>query len=341
MSRVHKDVKRDTTAMRAMWYEARDTYFGINGRRRDSDTGFKLALKCRHSVPDADWFCQTMQDIHDGKPEDTAESVLSAFREKGDARAIYFFGLFVSRLRMHSMLTSANGGYGPAQGWLALLNEPSVSADAKMIWANLAAAQDEPEGHYVLCGLSTFSSDPPNSERILLLGHRKRAAELGYGVAMRDYGTYEFPDVCPEKMYWLCMAARAGKWHYHLCDLIRMCVTSSCPDEFFERPVEIDCARKSTYQIGEVFRDCHDTGSMGCICGETIGWMNLDYIRTAVRLYVRWDDAARNAVVAWICVARRTGICLIAPDVRKVISRLIWETRSEALHCVSEKVHPK
>ncbi len=236
------------------------------------------------------------------------------------------------------MLTAAHAGYGPAQGWLAL-NEPAVRLSEKVKWAELAAAQDEPEGHHVL-SVHVFSSYPPEDARITF-EHKKRAAELGNGMSMRDYGEDEFDDICPEQLYWLCMAARAGKWSHGLCDLIRMCVTCSVPGEYFETCVELHCARKSTYQIGKVFCHCVYGKNNGLFCGKEIGVESGQYIRESVILFCKWNNAARDAVFAWNHVARRIGIRLIAPDVRGIISRLIWDSRAEASYRVSLNHPPK
>ena len=55
---------------------------------------------------------------------------------------------------------------------------------------------------------------------------------------------------------------------------------------------------------------------------------------TALELFRFWTDSAREMVVAWILCAKRLKL---NKDVRQVISILLWETRKEALHKVSNK----
>ena len=323
-----KDEKRDMTAVRALWYEARDTYFGINERKENKAVGAFLIRKCRDQIPDAAWFCDNV--LENGGQISNVLVNLGILASTGDARALYFLGMFQFGERRfgNDLITqAAKAGYGPAQGWLSH-RQPAHKGAEGLMWAGLAAAQDEPEGHFALYVHNEIIPDEDSRD-----WHARRAAELGFVDAMLEYGG-NIREICPEKMYWMCMAARAGTWSRGLCDLIRMCVTCSVPGEYFETCVNLRCARKSTYQIGEVF--CHCVyGNNGLFCGKEIGIESGQYIRESVILFCKWNNAARDAVIAWILVARRIGIRLVAPDVRKIISRLVWESRSDALHHMS------
>ncbi len=322
-----KEEKRDMTAERALWYEARDTYVGINRRTRHRPRGCLMALACKDDIPDAAWAWKHI--FHTDTGFRASMRVLDTLSQSGDVRAMYFLGLF----RVNDgdgtngsalIRKAALAGYGPAQGWMADTTPPH-NREEMLRWARLAAKQDEPEGHYVL-GLHLNCAGKQ---------HTRRAATLGHVDAMVMHAQNNFADICPEKLYWMCMAARAEQWSRGLCDTIQICVMASLTDGFVAQSMEPACARKCIYQIGKVFREKCTFFGHGRFCGKDIGIINEGYIHRCVRLFDKWNLAARDAVVAWTHVARRIGTKLIAPDVRRLISRLIWDSRSEASYLVS------
>ena len=64
--------------------------------------------------------------------------------------------------------------------------------------------------------------------------------------------------------------------------------------------------------------------------GKLFGWNpssdHVKFLLRAIAMHDCWCDAARETCVAWILVAKRTGL---NKDVRKIIARLVWEARRE------------
>lgn len=152
------------------WIKIRDLIFGFNYQTQNVRFALDLAAKCSH--PDAQWLSRVAQKYR--SYEKLSMMVMQQPEQLDDGgRLLCFQGLFSSC--SNSMRLSASLGYGYAQANLALSLLNCEKAEAEK-FAQLAAAQNEPEGFYVLARLCLDDND-----RVKAAENFLRALNLGNG----------------------------------------------------------------------------------------------------------------------------------------------------------------
>ena len=87
------------------------------------------------------------------------------------------------------------------------------------------------------------------------------------------------------------------------------------------------------FEIGEMMK-----GNMNVVEGKVFGWQRdpreVELFAQAVEMHDQFCNLARAACVAWILVAKRTGL---NKDVRRFISKMVWDARSEPKRRLPDK----
>ena len=77
------------------------------------------------------------------------------------------------------------------------------------------------------------------------------------------------------------------------------------------------------FEVGEMFKGGNG-GEMVFLQDEDTGLV--DILMRAVAMFDKWCDAAREACVAWVLIAKRMEF---NKDVRKMVAKMVWDTRRE------------
>ena len=80
------------------------------------------------------------------------------------------------------------------------------------------------------------------------------------------------------------------------------------------------------FEVGEMLKGNIDAVE-GTVFGHKRDPAQIEYFSQVVAMYEGWCDAARNACVAWILIAKRVGL---NKDCRRLIAKIVWGARDEA-----------
>jgi hypothetical protein len=297
------------------WYKICDTLFGENDVSQNIPLALELAAACDH--PDAHWLTKACA----GKDVNTAEDAKGVFSALGqsDARALCFTWQLGDRRDLASLRRSAELGFAFAQASLA--GETRGGKDG-FKFAQLSAAQGERDG---LFWLGWCFHDGEGCEKDLDKAKENflLASELGDVYAMSYLGDL-LSESDPQRWRWRSQAAALGETRSFLAD--------------FAKQVELFNSGSGSafvmFAIGQALQGHVNEEA------RTIFDSNLDFgswigpAKQAIAFYDAQIKATKDAIHAWTLV----GIKLkVVKDVRKLIAKLIWDSREEALFGLSER----
>jgi hypothetical protein len=289
------------------WYKIRDTFFGDNWVTQNIPLAIEMASTCQH--PDARWLTEACA----GKDVKTKEDAKRVFSGENEARALCFMWMLGDQENLALLLRSAELGFAYAQALVT--GEPGVE---EFKFAQLAAAQCECVGFFVL-GLCLF--DGVRCERNLDEAKLNflRASELGSVAAMSWLGRL-LEDSDPQRWRWWGRAAALGSWVDFFAGFAKQV-------ELFNSSA--GSAAAVVFAIGRALQ--------GHVNEEARTIFSRDYdfdsligpAKQAIAFYEAQIQATKDAMRAWTLV----GIKLkVVKDVRKLIAKLIWDSREEALY---------
>jgi hypothetical protein len=295
------------------WYKIRDLFFGNDFVSQNVPLALELASACKH--PDARW----LTEVCAGKDVTTKEDVKRVFSALGqnDARALCFAWVLGDRNMIAPLRCSAELGFGFVQAVLARLTR----GEERFKFAQLAAAQGERDG---LFWLGWCCRDGEGCEKNLEKAKENflLASELGDVSSMLELGLL-LAGSDPQRWRWWGRAAALGNSWNFLCyfdDQVELFNTGSG-----SAAVMFAIGQALQGHVNEdartIFNDAYDFDS----------WIGP--AKQAISFYEAQIKATKDAMRAWTLV----GIKLkVVKDVRKLIAKLIWDLREEALYDVSE-----
>jgi hypothetical protein len=294
------------------WYKIRDTFFGENFVSQNIPLAIELALSCRH--PDARWLPEACAG-NDANTEGDAKRFFSALGQN-DARALCFFWLCSTlgdRRDLTPLRRSAELGFAFTQALLA----EKTQGDEKFKIAQMAAAQGERDGFRWLGYCFRFGGGCEKNldkakENYLL------ASELGHVSAMIELGRL-IGESDPQRWRWWGRAAALGDSSWFLLDFAEQ--VDSFNSGSGSAAVLFEIGRALQGHVSEqdrtIFKDEDDFD------------LHISPAKQAIAFYESQIKATKAAMRAWTQV----GIKLkVVKDVRKLIARLIWDSREEALY---------
>jgi hypothetical protein len=235
------------------------------------------------------------------------------FSAQNDARAHCFVWLLCADNDRSSLRRSVEMGYAYAFALFAGGNE----GEERFKFAQLAAAQGEPDGLFLL---GTCFRDGQGCEKDLDKAREIffRASQLGDVSALFELGW-----LCgasnPQRWVWLGRAADLGAWVDFLSN--------------FAKQVELFNSGSGSavvmFAIGQALQG-HVNEEAGMIFNSNINFDSLvGPAKQAIAFYEAQINATKCAMHAWTQVGTRWKV---VKDVRKLIAKLIWDSREEALY---------
>jgi hypothetical protein len=291
------------------WYKIRDI-FG-NRVSQNIPLALELAGRCQH--PDARWLTETCA----GKDVITREDAKRVFFSLGqnDARALCFAWLCSDDEDQEDLTLlrrSAELGFSFAQALMAR----EVEGDEKFKFAQLAAAQGEPDGFF---RLGQCFDDGEGCEKDLDKAKENFliASRLGHIFAMDWLGEL-LEDSDPQRWRWWGQAAALGNSASFLLD--------------FADQVELFNSGSGSavvmFAIGQALQGHVNEEASTIFNDEDDFDLHISPAKRATAFYEAQIKATKDAMRAWTHV----GIKLkVVKDVRKLIAKLIWDSREEAL----------
>jgi TPR repeat protein len=290
------------------WYKIRDTFFGGNFVIQNIPLSVALAASCQH--PDARWLTQACAGKDVNRKEDT-KRVFSALGQN-DARALCLSWLCGDR-DLALLRRAGELGFAFAQAWMA----EKTRGEQKFKPALLAAAQGERDGFavlgYCLRDGEGCEKDLDKAKENFLL-----ASELGHVWAMIELGNL-LGESDPQRWRWWSRAAALGfSWNF-LSNFVEQ-VESGSGNAAVMVAIGQALQGHVNEEASTIFRDAYNFGSRNTPANQ------------AIAFYEAQIKATKDAMRAWTQV----GIKLkVVKDVRKLIAKLIWDSREEALYDVS------
>lgn len=300
-----------------IWYEARDAYLGMNKTSVDMDRAIELANGCHH--PDAKWLCEFHNrvakgfckwNISDLDPTN-GRDLFFLYRIKGKTQLAWLHATSFAGSPTALLHAAAIVGYPAAQSrYASRLFKTSVMSGVETIeWIEKAAAQADPKGLYLRATLV------PGSNSVAL---NLEAAQLGFCKAQYDRSfSLNFHD----KEYWVWAIKAMGK------GLGRSMVLKNL--QYMMDPSRVEESEKEfPYHIGHQLANIERRhGPLRREKYETRA--SLAHCQKMMTYYRQCVGGARSAVDTWTMWAVRTRC--VNHDVRKLISRLVWDQRQDWL----------
>ena len=298
------------------WYKIRDSFFGHNWVDRNIPLALELAAACQH--PDARWLTEACAG-KDVTTEEDAKQVFSALGQN-DARALCFMWCCGDEDEIGDLaplLRSAELGFAFAQAWMA----DQTEGEETFKFAHLAAAQGERDGFYWL-GRCFRDGEDCDEDLDKAKENFLRASKLGHAAAM-DHSGYVLDELDPQRWRWWGRAAVLGdSWRFL---------------DRFAKQVELFNSGSGSavfmFAIGQALQG-HVNELARTIFNSDY---DFDYLvgpaKQAIAFYQAQIKATKDAMHAWTLVGIKLNV---VKDVRKLIAKLIWDSREEALYAVSE-----
>jgi TPR repeat protein len=292
------------------WYKVRDTFFGENYVSQNIRLALELTSSCQHS--DARWLTEACAR-KDVTTKEDAKRVFSALGQN-DARVVCFVWLLGEQADEAMLRFAAELGFAFAQARLAWLTQ----GEERFKFAQLAAAQGERDGLFLL---GVCFRDGRGCEKDLEKGKENflRASELGHVMAILWLGNSFEVSVPQRWRWWGRAAALGGSWRFL--------------DNFAEQ-VELFYSGYGNaavmFAIGRALQG-HVREHARTIFSSDYEFDSLiGPAKQAIAFYEAQIKSTKDAMRAWTLV----GIKLkVVKDVRKLIAKLIWDSREEALYC--------
>jgi hypothetical protein len=295
------------------WYKIRDTLFGQNLVTQNVFLAVEMASSCHH--PDARWLSMACA----GKDVTTKEDAKRVFSALGqnDARALCFRWICASEAgddgNLSALRRSAELGFAWAQALLAWQTE----GEERFKFAQLAAAQGERDGFF---WLGTCCRRGEGCEKDL--GKAKEnflcASELGDIAGMVLLGD-SLDQLDPQRWRWWACAAALGDGFFFLSESAKQIELFNSSSGSAAVVFAIGQALKGhvNEDAGTIFNDAGDFDS------------RIGPAKQAIAFYEFQMKATKGAMRAWTQVGLRWNV---VKEVRKLIAKLIWESREEALY---------
>jgi TPR repeat protein len=279
-------------------------FFGSNFVSQNIPLALELALSYQH----LDAVCTEACAGKDVTTEEDAKRVFSALGQN-DARALCFLWLCLPFEQRDAALIrrAAELGFSFAQAWLARVSR----GDEKRRFAQLAAAQGERYGLYLLgcCFRDGHGGelDLDKAKENFLL-----ASELGDALAMDMLGA-SVPVSDPQRWRWWGQAAACGtSWNF---------LSTFAKQGSGSAAVMFAIGRALQGHVSEEARTIfNDSYKFDFLFGPA---------KQAIAFYEAQIKATKDAMRAWTLVGLRFKV---VKDVRKLIAKLIWDSREEALY---------
>jgi hypothetical protein len=294
------------------WYKIRDTCFGENFVDQNVPLAIELSGSCEH--PDARWLTEAFA----GKDVTTKEDAKGIFSALGqdDARAQCFAWRCCER-DLAPLRRSAKLGFAfeALMAWQTEWNE-------KFKFAQLAAAQGERDGFY---WLGDCFRDGEGSEKDLnkAKANYLLASDLGHVWAMIWLGNLLGESDSQRWRWWGRAATLGGTWNFFTN---------------FAKQVELfNSGSRSAavmFAIGQALQG-HLNEEARTIFNHSFDFDSLiKPAKQAIAFYEAQIKATKDAMRAWTLVGIEFNV---VKDVRKMIAKLIWDSREEALYDVSAR----
>jgi TPR repeat protein len=300
------------------WYKIRDTFFGKNNYvRRNIPLAIELASACQH--PDARWLSESCAWKNVQTFED-AKRVFSALGQN-DARALCFIWNSCEEYEEEDfspLRRSAELGFTFAQALMAEKTE----GEERFKFAQLAALQGERDGFFQL-GFCFYDGEGCERDLDKAKENFLVASELGRVSSMLWLGCL-FDESDPQRWRWCGQAAAAGESEYM--------------SRNFAKQVELFNSGSGNsvvmFLIGQALQGHVNEEARIIFYGSVMYDSLIGPAKQAIAFYEAQIKATKDAMRAWTLV----GIKLkVVKDVRKLIAKLIWDSREEALYDVSER----
>jgi TPR repeat protein len=290
------------------WCKIRDTFFGHNFISQNIPLSLELASACQH--PDARWLTEACA----GKDVNTMEDAKRVFPSLGqnDARALCFAWLLGDRRDLTSLRRSAELGFAFAQARLA----GRAEGEEKFKFAQLAAAQGE-RGGFVRLGVCFRDGEGCEKNLDKAKENFLLSSELGDFWAMDQLGRLlDASDA--QQWHWWGRAAAGESWNFlsNFVDQVELFNSGSG-------------SAAVMFAIGQALQG-HVNEQARTIFSESAPFISrIGPAKQAIAFYEAQIKATKDAMRAWTQV----GIKLkVVKDVRKLIAKLIWDAREEALY---------
>jgi|JI10StandDraft_1071094.scaffolds.fasta_scaffold305203_1 hypothetical protein len=291
------------------WYKIRDTFWGLSFSPPAVASALKMAEACDH--PDALWLTETCAGKNVKSLED-AKRVFSALGQNDDARTLCFLWLCGEWSDLEPLRRSAELGFAFAEA--LMVGETSSGEDAFQ-FAQLAAAQGEREGFFQL-GWCLQNGEGCEEDLDKARENFLLASELGHVLAMCQLGEF-FPASDPQRWQWWGRAAFFGFYSF-LRD--------------FPKQVELFNSGSGSAHImfligqalhGHINEKARKIFNQGYDFDLWIG-----PAKQAIAFYDEQIKATKDVLYAWTHVGIQYNV---VKDVRKLIARLIWDSKEETL----------
>jgi hypothetical protein len=294
------------------WYKIRDTFFGENYVDQNIPFALELASSCQH--PDARWLTEACA----GKDMNTREDAKRVFSGLGqnDARALccaWLCGAWLELRDLASLRRSAELGFAFAQGLMYVETE----GDEKFKFAQLAAAQGERDGFFEL-GLCFYDGEGCEKDLDKAKENFLCSSELGHVSAMNWLGDL-LDESDLQRWRWWGRAAVLGSWGNLLFN--------------FAKQVELFNAGAGSgavvFAIGQALHGHMNEQARTIFNDDDDFDSRLGPAKEAIAFYAAQTKATKDAMLAWTLVGIEFNV---VKDVRKLIAKLMWDSREEALY---------
>jgi hypothetical protein len=298
------------------WYKIRDTFFGDNYVSHNIPLSIELASTCQH--PDARWLAEACA----GKNVRTFEDAKQVFSAVGqnDARALCFAWLCSDREEQGNLsllLRSAELGFAFGQLWLAR----RTPGNERFRLAQLAAAQGEREGFYLL-GCCFRDGDWCEKDLNKAKENFLLAIEHGDIWAMGLLGKLFGKSDLQRWRWWGRAATLGNSWRFldHFAKQVALFNSGSG-----RAAIMFVIGRALNGHVNEEARTIFNTSIKFDSC--------FGPAKQAIAFYRLQIKATKDAINTWTLVGIHFNV---VKDVRKLISKLIWDSREEALFNADE-----
>jgi hypothetical protein len=308
-----------------LWYRARQFLVPLDGF---SNAMLRQGLDCveRCSHPDALWM-RSVFERYKGPPSTRREAKRMFQQEGDDTRALVMAGL-IHTLDWELVNRAADKGNAFAQGWMCNKTE----GEEEFRWASLSAAQDDPEGLSALAWCYSYGQGVASDEERAMVC-RKRAAQLGHPIAQEMLAD-SIPENQAEHFLWLGKAAP-------FYNVARDCFCNEMCEQ-----MRLYCARAADADVGAVAPAIFQIGESlvgqvepdrDTVFGKQVSIDVMGNAQLALEMWRTWCKPTRDAMDCWVvCAIRKT----IPPDVRLMVSGLIWARRREGLYLLGRDGKP-
>jgi hypothetical protein len=303
---LHRQLSPEALQQLLAWYKIRDTLLGENKTKQDIKKALELASVCEH--PNAVWLTKLFGG-RDISSHDEARQVFLGC--ENDPRALCFAGLLVGTFEEIGRAAGLDDAFAQAgMAW-------RTGDEECLRWAEKSAAQGERDGFYWLgiCyrdGIACEEGVERAKEYFLV------AAELGHVYAMIQFGKFFAKDDL-QRFFWLGTAAASGKSLHFLNEMSDQIRNFGSGTGY----------AKVVFVFGRALKG-HINTEKRTIFGQ--GYSSyIGPANHALRFYEFQLQSYRKAVESWTIIGLRNKV---VKDIRKMIGKMIWESREEAKYIV-------